>query len=278
MKQLTSLALCLVSLAAGIAAQKVDIKKTIAEWTPAALPQSPKETRAGSDARDMGLRGKVKQVSYQHESDDQGYPRQMLVREEFYGEDGNLIRMIEWDNVWPYRITVYGYIDGMRVSRSKTIDYGDGVNLGLQGGVPLTLEKTKDDGLPKDLRYDNRSIFKYDAKGRLIEEQYLANTGKLLTRTTFDYVPRENRRLRQHFDAAGKEWYRATEIYDPANGINGQEWLYDANKKVSSIRFMDHKYDEQGNWIMEKTREQLPLEKYRPKWIFTTHRTIEYYR
>ena len=179
MKQLVILILCLATLAAGAAGQNVDIKQLIVKWTPEALPQSPQEKRAGTDALDMGLRGKVKKVTYHHESPDQAYPQRMLIREEFYGEDGNFTRMIEWDNVWPYRITVYGYIDGMRVNRGKTIDYADGVKPLLSGCIPLTIEKPKDDGLPKDERYDHRSIYKYDASGRLIEEQYLGNNGKV---------------------------------------------------------------------------------------------------
>src|SRR3982750_1045054 len=91
MKNLIILTVWMLCLGAGLNAQKpkADFSKTIADSTPAALPQSPKEARAGSDALDMAFKGKVKKVTYIHESADQAYPRQMLVREEFYGEDGN---------------------------------------------------------------------------------------------------------------------------------------------------------------------------------------------
>ena len=106
----------------------------------------------------------------------------------------------------------------------------------------------------------------------------MANTGRQFTRTTYTYETGANKRLRQSFDEKGREWYRATEIFDPANGDTVEEWLYDELKKVSAIQYHTYKYDEQGNWTQQKTRKQMPYNKPGPKWAYTTHRTIEYYR
>jgi hypothetical protein len=76
-----------------------------------------------------------------------------------YNENGNKIRTESYDFKHNLsRITVYGYVDGVRVSASKFIqrEYGPSLGIGVGGSLPSNRES--------DPRYDHRFEFKYDEK------------------------------------------------------------------------------------------------------------------
>lgn len=105
---------------------KAIFAKKIEEATPASLPQFPAAKRLKSDIENERLKGKVKSVT-ETEEDFSGTWYSSGVKmssEEFYNEDGNQIKSISYDYKGnPSDITVFGYINGMRVLKSGSIDY-----------------------------------------------------------------------------------------------------------------------------------------------------------
>ena len=281
MKYILPLLICLFVFATVAFAQgskvKIDIQKKIADATPAALPQAPTDDRRGTDARDANLKSRVKSVTHRHtDNADRRYPKQLLTGEDFYDEAGNRVRSIDWDDVHPLGVTVYGYLDKMRVSRRGNIEYADCEKPDQNPCVPImhTLPAPKD-AAKGDERYDIRWVYKYDSRGRLAEEVHLSNRGEILTRTTYNYET-ETRRVVLHYAAGAEPLARVIEIIDPAHGNIVEEWLHDEEQKVNAIRYYSYKFDDRGNWIEQRVTERLPSEK-RAKPVATTYRSITYY-
>ena len=92
-----------------------------AKAEPSPLPQTPVVQRAGSDASDEGLRGRVRTVLTEGQGLSGSWALEGRKRNSFdtYNEQGNTLRSESYDykgNL--YSITVYGFIDGSRVSAS----------------------------------------------------------------------------------------------------------------------------------------------------------------
>ena len=270
--------LCFSCLYAQPAKYDAETARRIAKALPAALPQSPKLARPRTDAQDVDLKGNVCGVTYRHTDDaDPRYPRNMLTLEEFYGEDGNRTRTVEWDDVHPAAVTIYGYLDGMRVSRRNTVEPpGNGPDV-LSGHTMYTVPEAEDAAVKRDKRYDMREAHTYDSRGRLAESTNFDNAGRILIRTTYTYKTDTHRIVR--FYGAGKEPIaKVDETVDPASGHVVEERLYDEDDNVSTIRWHAYKVDERGNWIIKKTTETSPRSgSSRRVPVETTHRMITYY-
>lgn len=281
MKFLLPLLTCITMFAAAAAAQgpkaKFDPQKKIAAATPAELPQVQADDRPGTDARDANLKGKVKSVTHRHTDHASPHsPKRMLTGEDLYNEAGNRVRSIDWDDISPVGVTVYGYLDKMRVSRRGNIEYTDCEKPAIQTCVPLVHAlPTPKDAAKADDRYDLRWVYKYDPSGRLAEEVHLNNRGEILTRTVYTYET-DARRVVLHFAAGPEPLARVVEIIDPAHGNIVEEWLHDEDQKVNAIRYYSYKLDDRGNWIEQKITERWPPEK-RTKPVATAYRTITYY-
>lgn len=276
------LLILVVTLAFAAAAQPVKINagiaKKIADATPAALPQSPKDGRARTDAQDAGLKGKVMSVvTRTADVGDKRYPKKILREQEFYSEAGNRIRRVDWEDVYPTGVTVFGYIDGMRVSRYGSVVYAPGEKPELSC-IPLvhTLPGTTESAPKGDDRYNMRWVHKYDALGRIAEEQHLGNGGQLLVRTVYKYEA-DNRRVLLHYAGGTEPLAKTLEIIDPATGNVIEEWLNDEDGNVNLIRLYSYEYDSRGNWIVQTITEKGPESGSKPKPSSTTQRTIEYY-
>ncbi len=118
MRYRTLLIICLPVLfsigASGQKAVKVDFDRKIADAMPAELPQSPTEKRASTDARDAGVKGKVKSVT--HYVDHTREPGRAVHEQTYYDRYGNLLRTIIYDEGYPDSVVVWGFVDGMRVT------------------------------------------------------------------------------------------------------------------------------------------------------------------
>ena len=279
MKYLIFLTAFVLCLAAGVSAQKpkVDIAKKIADATPAALPQSPKDGRAGTDAREANLKGKVKSFAEYIIDHENGKTEKTLLKEEFYGEDGNLIRAVDYhDSGYPRGVAVYGYIDGMRVNRWGPVVYFDGEGVYTSGTEMVTMQ-IGPRSEAKDTRYDIKLTSKYDAEGRLIERTHISRSGEVLTRTTYEYLP-GNKRLEHNFAGDSKsEIARLMEVFD-TNGHVVETWYYDEDQKINQIRTSTYELDPTGNWTVQKMFEKTTVKgKEVLKPLSTSYRTINYY-
>jgi len=150
---------------------------------PGPLPQTPETPRAGSDADDEGLRGPVKsvrtQVQYPTETVFTRWePRSWITT---YNEKGNKVRTESYDlknNL--SLITVYGYLDGARVSAINLVPREYGPRIGSGGGGVRSNKSM-------DPRYNRRFEYKYDEKNRLTERTEFFSNGDFSWRHLYKY-------------------------------------------------------------------------------------------
>jgi len=279
---------CIAVFGLAVSAQtagKVDLAKKIAEATPPELPQSPVDNRKGNDARDGGLNWKVKSViEYTVDARDRK-PVRKLYKESYYNEAGNLTKTIEYLNGYPERVTVFGYVDGMRVSRMGEVEYAEGERVLPKGMVlatgtmPDAEENSKTPKVPGDERYQTRYEYEYGAMGYPIEVRSYQNNGELTFRTTYTYEGTEpaKSRLELDFGSDGKEWSRTAEILFPSGDVKERD-MYDAENKISETEIHQPTLDIRGNRIIDKTFEPKTVRgKKVLKPLWTSYRTITYY-
>ncbi len=257
---------------------KVDFSKKIADAAPEALPQSPTDGRLQTDAQMENLSGKVKSV-IEHSADNRhAKPLRELSKQDYYNESGNMVTSVSYDEGYPSFVTVFGYVDGMRVSRTGDIAYAEGEkpSSGRMQIIVRMEDNLRNPNAPRDSRYAIRHKYTYDAEGRLIEKQTLANSGEVGSRKTYRFEGKDRREERD-FGFDGDEWSRTLEIHD-AKGHVVERRMYDDTGKVSDVEVNTYTFDSQGNWIVQKTVEKKTVRGktvFKPLW--TTYRTITYY-
>ena len=216
---------------------------------PGPLPQTPEAPRAGSDAEEEGLRGAVKSVrtEVQYPSETvftRGTPRSWLTT---YNENGNMVRTDSYDSKNNLeRITVFGYLDGSRVSASKYIerDYSPpvGSGAGLGGSMPSNREK--------DPRYQRRFEYKYDDKKRLTEKTEFLSNGEVLYRSVYKYEGNQKEGLLYENDNSPPQRSVYT-LDDKGNEIEHIVFARDGSirTKLSHV----YEFDSKGSWIKRTT-------------------------
>lgn len=252
---------------------KVDLAKKIADATPAELPQSPVPTSVSNDARDEGLKGKVKSViEFNQEA---GLRQRELDEESYFNEGGNLTGQVYFNEGYLSSIIVYGYVDGMRVSRIGHVRYEPGEKPEPRSFIisARAEDNTRNPSAPRDTRYSMRTVNKYDSQTRLIETSKFRNNGELWHRTTFEFE--NNRRIERTFDRDGQETTH-TEVLD-ASGTAIEEYQYGGDEEPTKY-VMKHQFDSKGNWIVERTYQQKTVKRKKVlELLWTTYRTITYY-
>ncbi|MEP7076429.1 MAG: hypothetical protein ABI878_11520 [Acidobacteriota bacterium] len=259
---------------------KADFAKKIADATPPELPQTPVPVRKGSDARDRRLRWNVKSViEYRVDADDR-LRLHKLSTQSFFNEAGNLTKAVSADDEgYPQSVSVFGYIDGMMVSRSGGVIYVDGEKPRPPAGrANAGLLTAINSNAPRDTRYHSRFEYSYDAHGRLIEERQYRNNGELWVRSTYTYSGEDptKERLRLDYGSDGKEQLRTRDILYPSGDIKERD-MYDEGK-ISDREIHQYSYDARGNWIVDRVFEPKPgrgRQVLKPLW--TMYRTITYY-
>ena len=250
------------------------MRRKIEAATPKPLPQEPAITRLTSDAEDDGLKGKVKKIVQESEdlSGKSAKQGRKLSTVEFFNEKGNYIKREYYDYRGnPSTITVYGYLDGKRVSKSGYISYEYNPP---PPAAPNPNEKPK----PKsDPRYSYEYISKYENE-KLVEDQLFSNRELPLTKTVYKYDGNQIERLVYASDGSLNQRY--VSVLDKDGHIIEQT-NYDQTK---SKHYGDRKYiytyefDQKGNWIKRMTSQEVVEngEKVlKPSYI--TYRTITYY-
>lgn len=253
-----------------------ELRRKVEESTPPSLPQEPVAKKEKTDAEDENLRGKVKTVT--EESEDLSGTWSVQGRHfdsiEDYNEKGNRLKQLLFDSkAIPFQITVYGYIDGARVSSSKIITYENSPPPLMAISKPNNKEVAK-----SDPRYSYKFEYKY-IDGKLAETRWIMNNNSLWIRYVNNYKGNQVEEL--VYDKEGKLNQKYLTVLDD----NGNE-VERTNFNVLGIqRDGDSKYsikydsfDEKGNWT-KKTTSKLVMENgkqiYKP--INIKYRTITYY-
>jgi YD repeat-containing protein len=252
-------------------AAAVKAKESAAEPSP--LPQEPVAARDGSDASDNRLRGAVKTVFEESEnltgtSTVSGRKRSSM---EYYNEGGNLTKREDYDykgNL--FQITVYGYIDGARVSSFKLIRHNyDPPPMAVV--LPPGAASTK-----SDLRYSNKYTFRYDDQKRLIEKTWILNSGETTARHVYKYSGTQLETLFYSRDGSLRRRLVAS-VDDKGNKIEETEFetLDGPSKEKSSFAY---EFDAKGNWVKRVTSNWVTKDgksSFVPAYVH--YRTITYY-
>ncbi|MEZ5424745.1 MAG: hypothetical protein R2747_00645 [Pyrinomonadaceae bacterium] len=250
------------------------IRKKIEENTPEPLPQTPVAEKPRSDAEDAGLKGKVKTVFKDGQfikGPKAGTPKRRDF-EAYYNETGNLTKTVDYDdsNGLPLDITVYGYIDRNRVSKSGFIQYESS-----PGGIfieePESIRKRRDN------RYHSKYKYKYDAAGNLIEKSTYGNGGEIWTRVAYRRKGKTVEII--VYDRSGQVNNRSLlKIDDRGNEIESSHFDSPVEGWMTTYTYAYEEFDKAGNWIkrtMTKSRTFQGITK--EEWVMREFRTIVYY-
>ena len=209
---------------------------------PGPLPQTPEVPRAGSDADEENLRGRVKSVhtEIQYLTDTPLARAGMKSWIETYNQNGNKVRTESYDTRNNLeKITVYGYLDGSRVAAFKFIDREYGPPTGRGGAGPETTDRKMDP------RYQLRFEFKYDEKKRLSEKTEFRSNGDHMGRHVYKYEG--NQKEESVYLEDGRLMRRSLYILDDkGNTIESTD--LDVDGKVLAKISFTYEYDANGNW------------------------------
>jgi hypothetical protein len=127
---------------------------------------------------------------------------------DYYSGRGNLTKVEFCDYKGNLsEITVYGYLDGARVSRRKSIERE-------YNPPPMIIASPPGATRPKfDPRYSNKFTFQYDDRKRLIEKAWYLNNGELTIRYVYKYSG--NRREEFVYTSDGSLNQHYLSILDP---------------------------------------------------------------
>lgn len=245
--------------------------------TPAVLPQSPVAKRTGSDVLDDGLKGRVKSVREEKEYlDGTGYPanRHLMTLQE-YNVTGNLVRQVFAD----YRgnisfVVVYGYLDGKRVSKAGTSirhAYDPPPMLVPLAATPASQRKA-------DERYTSSWEYKYDDKGRLVEELQSNNMGEVINKTSYVYKPGQTFRTFCSLPCTTK--FISTQTLDAQGNVTMS--VYDNGQTTRPIDLEEEYryllFDVKGNWLKREVTGKIAATATTDKPIhYIEYRTITYF-
>jgi hypothetical protein len=274
------LAVSFLVLAAGAASQDLpkqippEYVARIKAATPPMLPQEPGVKRVTTDLQDNRFKGKVAEVVEEFASfaDDGSIKSKYISSVEDYDSDGNLLRRISFDSEGPWKVAVYGYVDGMRVSKSGSIP---NPNVFTGAAPPKEIDLFKPTRR-RDPRFTSEYRYKYE-NGQRVEMQMFGNDGSKWMRYTYrrtgnqfeELAYAEDNKLNQKYvsklDPLGNE----IEVLDVA--------VINPSRGDRKYRFTYESFDENGNWTKRlKSRVLVENGKEILKPAYTSSRTITY--
>lgn len=256
---------------------EADMLRSIEASTPTLLPQSPIVSKERSDAEDQFLKGNVKTVTVEDQDLSGTWTSQIrhFSYIEEFNEKGNRIKRISFDSKGnPYEITVFGYLDGARVSKSNSIRYEyDPPPMRGSGG------SVKAEAKPRDDRISYRYSYKFK-DGKLAEMQMYYNDGTPGMRYTYTYVGNIMEKLA--FDDKGKLNQKYIHTLDE-NGNSVAETNVDVFQSRPEgdrrYKITYDSFDQMGNWT-KKTETKIVMENGKEvlKPAFVSFRTITYFQ
>ncbi len=249
------------------------LKEKAATAEPSPLPQEPRVPRVRSDAQDEGLHGKVKTVIRENEdlSGTWSVQGRKPSSTDYYNDIGNLTKREFYDYKGNLsEITVYGYLDGARVSRGKGIERE-------YNPPPMMIASPPGATRPKsDPRYSNKFTFHYDDQKRLIEKAWYLNNGELTTRYVYKYSASQREEFVYSSDGSLNQHYLSTL---DAQGNEVEETSFETRDgSVRGKYKYAYEFDAKGNWIKRTTSKWVTKNgksDYAPASV--DYRTINYY-
>ena len=249
------------------------LKAEAAAAEPSPLPQEPVAARVGSDAADSGLHGEVKTVLQESEDLTGTWSVQgrKLSAMDYYNQGGNLTKAESYDYKGNLgEITVYGYIDGARVSKSKSIERE-------YNPPPIVIASPPGAVQPKsDSRYSTKYTYRYDDQKRLVEKNWIMSNGVTASRDVYKYSGNQLEMLGYSGDGSLNR-HSVTILDDKGNEVEETEF----GAKDGSVRnkySYSYEFDAKGNWIKRVTSKWVTKDgksSFVPQYV--DYRTIKYY-
>lgn len=236
----------------------------LAESTPELLPQTEKPNTFVSDRAHNRLNGNVVKIVEEYQENPKA--ARELWSTETYDSDGNILKEISYHYGYPSEITVWGWIDKMRVSRSNHIEYalGEGPNKLQITEITAAAEPPPDtigSGPPPapkaaDSRFETRYETVYNSSGQMIERKQYDNTGDLNRIEKTEYTPNGEKLVTNYLNAG---WSSIEFILrDPAGNIV-EKRSCDENGKKCDVEVYKYEFDSQKNWIVQRIFEKRVL-------------------
>jgi YD repeat-containing protein len=258
---------------------EAETERRIAEATPSPLPQEPAARKLKSDAEDEGLKGRVKTV-FTEEQDLSGkwtVQKRKPSSTDYYNEQGSLTKNESYDYMGNlFEITVYGYIDGERVSNYKDIEHEYNPPPIAVASAPGSKAESK-----FDPRYATKYGYKYDDAGRLVEEMLYGSNGKLWTKYVYNYKGNQKETLAYDEEGTINPKHSLNQKHVAtldARGNEVEESYYDVSKNTVDEKYSyTYEFDARGNWIKRTTSKWVKKdgkEYFEPYSV--TYRTINY--
>lgn len=252
---------------------EAEMQKKFEALKPPALPQEPVAPKEKTDAEDENLKGKVKKIVQDTEDlsgtwSVQGRKPSSIT---YFNEKGNYTERDLYDSQGNlFQITVYGYIDGRRVSNSKITRYE-------YDPPPVAIPKSKTDETDKKPNPNYEYSFEYKYKdGKIIEKQMFFSSGKKGMRYVYNYSNNQVEELVYTTEGELNQKYLVTL---DKNGNEIEETSFGVTKVYPDRKYRyEYEFDEKGNWIKKITLTEITENgetTFKPTSI--TYRTITYF-
>ncbi len=231
---------------------KIDFARKIAEAMPPALPQSPVPKKPPNAWKDPDRKGKIKRIVG---TSREAFSSDVITNyEEEIGRSGNSTRFVSYYEGFPSQVTVRGFVDGYLVSRTRLIEYS------LEEKPEFKIRRGPDyprnPRLPKDARFDERSVIDHDSQGRVTQWISYRNNGEEKIRMVFAY--KENLREERTIWEGGDPDYRVssaeeykTHVIDK-DGRIVESWSHGKNGEIIAKYRYTFELDARGNWITQR--------------------------
>jgi hypothetical protein len=214
--------------------------------TPKSLPQTPVVKLTQTDAALNNLKGRVKSVRVEAEDVPVliGTAERRIRAEETFDRAGNLLKTFWFqESGYPTSSTIYGFIDGARVSVTGEDDDEGGFGLRAAPQTEIKLP-------PSDPRFGARYEYKFDGSKRLIEKKVYNNRGVLSE--VFSLTYKNELTEEKWFLPSGKLIStKRRQLDQNGNPLKYEFWWYEqTDKEIESYEYK--KFDRFGNWTQRR--------------------------
>lgn len=230
-----------------------EIQQKYEDAKPELLPQEPIVPKVKPDTEDERLKGRVKKIVEEREDIREGNVQKKEISHVYYfNQSGNFTQRDYYDSQGnPFQLTVYGYIDGRRVSKSKIIEHEyDPPPV----AAPKSLNNTSQ--AKRDLRYDYGYEYQY-LNGYLAEKTLILNNGNKGMRYVYNRKGKEIEEL--VYTAEGELNQKYLSLLDE-NGNEIEKTTFDLSKAQyygnRKYRY-EYEFDSQGNWIKQIGKKEI---------------------
>ncbi len=224
-----------------------ELQKKFEAMKPPALPQEPIAAKEKTDAEDENLKGKVKKIIQESEdlSGTWSVQGRKMFAVTYFNEKGNYVERDLYDSQGnPFQMTIYGYIDGKRVSNSKTTNYEYSPPI-----AAITKTKTEEPVKKSDSRYEYSFEYKYK-DGKLAEKQMVFSNGKKGMRYVYNHSGNQVEELVYTTEGELNQKYLVTL---DKNGNEVEETSFGITKIYPDRKYRyTYEFDEKGNWIKKQ--------------------------